>query len=208
MHDLEQFLTERHQRAIETNSSRWTSYGDENRITAPTARHSGAAEVGCVAHHGMLDEIVIRMMQANSRIRDAIRSNSPGTLASASSQPTTSEIRLAYLVQFAKAKAHARISELQECAADEEIPLNPSSLDDLQEWVDSTPLVEDPNIFLLDNGNFRIIKTGASGSQFGIEFLGSRKIRYTIVERDPVSGKTSARSELIGLGPSAAVLTR
>jgi hypothetical protein len=106
-----------------------------------------------------------------------------------------------------KVPAQHRVEELIECAQDERITINQASLSDIRRFVGNQIFSLEPRIFLLDNGNFRVIWRHSGELEVGFEFLGSGRIRSTIIKFDAVSGRVTATTEDLGLnfsilGPS------
>lgn len=91
-----------------------------------------------------------------------------------------------------------RIEELVQCAEEEGIRMNQSSLNDIRSFIPTLVQAGRLNIFLLENGNFRVIQKDAVDDQVGLEFLGGDEIKMTIIRRDPRSRRLIANSRTMG----------
>lgn len=76
-----------------------------------------------------------------------------------------------------------RIAHLREIADDESILVSESSVKDLHLLLNGWPGANDPSIFLLDNGNFRVVWASKEGRQIGIQFLGSELVQFVLFAR-------------------------
>jgi hypothetical protein len=100
-----------------------------------------------------------------------------------------------------------RIEGLCQVAEEENIRINPTSLQDVRLWA-SQPR-EGWNLFLLERGNFRAIRKYHVEHQEGIEFLGNGRLRRTVIRRGK-DGRLEAPSQEVPLtaAPSGAGLER
>jgi hypothetical protein len=89
-----------------------------------------------------------------------------------------------------------RIQELEGCAQDEGIRINPASLKDVTRWAEQPR--DGYNLFLLDSGNFRAISKLDAGTEEGIEFIGNGIMKNTVIRRYE-NGKRSLVTQLIQL---------
>jgi len=120
------------------------------------------------------------------------------TKSSEATSPTSTEFDRAsdsHTGEISRARAIERIIELQECAQEEQIPINARSQWDLLKFISGYTSTDDLNIFLLDGGTFRVIwKTSAH--QLGLEFLGNGTLKKTVIVGNLNTGEYSASSEL------------
>ena len=77
-----------------------------------------------------------------------------------------------------------RISELMELALEDEIEMSPSSFWDLRLFISARAAVSVPNVFALDNGNFRAVWKNSQGERVALEFQGSQTVEFVIFEYD------------------------
>ena len=82
-----------------------------------------------------------------------------------------------------------RISELMELAVEDEIEMSPSSFCDLWSFISSRPAASVPNVFALDNGNFRAVWKNPEGERVALEFQGSQTVAFVIFGRAHSLGK-------------------
>jgi hypothetical protein len=113
-----------------------------------------------------------------------------------SQQFESSVVQTSHSGEVARAKAIQRIGELNECAQEEQITINCASQVDLLKYISGYTGSDDLNIFLLDQGTFRLIWKTSAVRQDGLEFLGKGLVKETKVIRNLKTGKYSASSEL------------
>jgi hypothetical protein len=82
--------------------------------------------------------------------------------------------------QLVKAQLENRLRELRVDAVRNSEPFSEASLADLRTFLDPLPLVERPAIFLLDNGNLRVLWKNAANEQVGLQFLGGGAVQFVI----------------------------
>jgi len=73
-----------------------------------------------------------------------------------------------------------RIAELTELAQEDEIEMSPSSFCDLWSFISARPAAPVPNVFALDNGNFRAVWKNPQGERIALEFQGSQTASFVI----------------------------
>ena len=76
-----------------------------------------------------------------------------------------------------------------ELAAEDEIEMSPSSFWDLWSFISIRPSAPVPNVFALDNGNFRAVWKTSEGERIALEFRGSQIVGFVIFEYDRSLGK-------------------
>jgi len=82
-----------------------------------------------------------------------------------------------------------RINELRELALEDEIEMSPSSFSDLWSFISARPLASIPNVFGLDNGNFRAVWRNSQGERVALEFCGDQTVAFVIFEYDHAIAK-------------------
>ena len=82
-----------------------------------------------------------------------------------------------------------RISELMELAIEDEIEMSPSSFCDLWSFISARPAASAPNVFALDNGNFRAVWKNPEGERVALEFQGSQTVGFVIFAQARSLGK-------------------
>lgn len=85
----------------------------------------------------------------------------------------------------------ARIMELREAGEEEGIEVNESSERDFWAFIRVLPAIREGALFLMENGNFRVIWKGPDESHLGLQFLGNREIQYVIFKRRKRARKVS-----------------
>ncbi len=83
----------------------------------------------------------------------------------------------------ALASYKARIEFLKDEAALDEIAFNNASRVDFHRFIKSKSNIRRGSLFLMSNGNLRIVWRGAQESRLGIEFLGGGMLQYLIFRR-------------------------
>ena len=76
-----------------------------------------------------------------------------------------------------------RIAELREAGREEDIEVNDASERDFWAFIKSLPATREGALFLMENGNFRVIWEGPKESHLALQFLGGREIQYVIFKR-------------------------
>jgi hypothetical protein len=82
-----------------------------------------------------------------------------------------------------------RTCDLIELAAEDEIEMSPSSFWDLWSFISARPTAPVPNVFALDNGNFRAVWKNSEGERIALEFRGSQIVGFVIFEYERSLGK-------------------
>jgi hypothetical protein len=82
-----------------------------------------------------------------------------------------------------------RISQLMELATEDEIEMSSSSFCDLWAFISARPVASVPNVFALDNGNFRAVWKNAEGERVALEFQGSQTVGFVIFAQARSLGK-------------------
>jgi hypothetical protein len=77
-----------------------------------------------------------------------------------------------------------RVHELMDLATEDEIEMSPSSFWDLWSFISTRPSAPVPNVFALDNGNFRAVWKNSEGERVALEFRGSQIVGFVIFEYD------------------------
>lgn len=91
----------------------------------------------------------------------------------------------------------ARIAALKDIASEEGLVVSESSETDLHNLLKGWQAAGDPNIFLLDNGNFRLVWKCPDDRQIGLQLMGGDSIQYVLFSRQkdgsvkPTSGRDS-----------------
>ncbi len=97
-------------------------------------------------------------------------------------------------------KFAARISELKNLAIEDGIHIDPASVNAAEVFLASEPFIELPSVFLLNNGNIRLLWTNEMREQVGLQFQGNTKIQYVIfVMRDGVMAESMGIDTIAGL---------
>lgn len=73
-----------------------------------------------------------------------------------------------------------RITELTELAVEDGINMSPASFRDLWGFISKNPEMHRPNVFALDNGNFRAEWKNQKGELIGLEFCGNQLVKFVI----------------------------
>ena len=76
-----------------------------------------------------------------------------------------------------------RIAELLEAGEEEDIAVNEASEKAFWNFIKSLPAAREGALFLMENGNFRVIWKGHNESHLALQFLGGREIQYVIFKR-------------------------
>jgi hypothetical protein len=82
-----------------------------------------------------------------------------------------------------------RVSELMELAVEDNIEMSPSSFWDLWSFISARAGAQIPNVFALDNGNFRAVWKNSVGERIALEFQGSQIVEFVIFECDRSLGR-------------------
>jgi hypothetical protein len=92
-----------------------------------------------------------------------------------------------YLEQQTKNEIEERLRDLRIEAELNDEPFSDLSADDLRSFLASLKLTRRPSIFLLDNGNLRILWRNDAKEQVGIQFLGIGVVQFVmfVLRRDP-----------------------
>ena len=96
----------------------------------------------------------------------------------------------------------SRIEFLQEEAIIEGVTFNKNSEQDFWTFIESIPFVRRGSLFLMDNGDLRVVWDDEEDNLVGLQFLGNSLARYVIfkrrVEDEPVS-RVAGRDTLRGI---------
>ena len=96
----------------------------------------------------------------------------------------------------------SRIEFLQEEAIIEGVTFNKDSERDFWTFIDSIPFVRRGSLFLMDNGDLRVVWDDDEGNLVGLQFLGNSLARYVVFKRraedEPVS-RVAGRDTLRGI---------
>lgn len=130
--------------------------------------------------------------QSDEPILDALRS-SGGLLIS---KPT-----------YLQNAVYKRISELMDLALEDDIEMSPSSFSDLWFFLSALPSASVPNVFALDNGNFRAVWKNSEGERVALEFQGSQTVGFVIFEYDHSLAKMMRMAGIQGLSRIKAQIT-
>lgn len=84
-----------------------------------------------------------------------------------------------------------RIAELREAGKDEDLEVNEASEKAFWDFIKSLPATREGSLFLMENGNFRVIWKGPKESHLALQFLGGREIQYVILKRRKRAKQTS-----------------
>jgi hypothetical protein len=82
-----------------------------------------------------------------------------------------------------------RVNELMDLAIEDEVEMSPSSFSDLWSFITARPTVSVPNVFALDNGNFRAVWKNSQGERVALEFHGGQIVGFVIFEYDHAIAK-------------------
>ena len=114
---------------------------------------------------------------------------------------TRSSGQIAWLPQF-----ESRLLELRGLATEENIPLYESSFDAARKFVHGLNAAHAPGIFLLGNGNVRLLWENERGEQVGLQFRDNAQVQYVFFRMNEgvlgqIMGRESAHGvmDLIGL---------
>ncbi len=77
----------------------------------------------------------------------------------------------------------SRIAELREAGQEEGIAVNEASEKAFWNFIKLLPALREGSLFLMENGNFRVIWKGPDESHLALQFLGGRDIQYVIFKR-------------------------
>lgn len=92
-----------------------------------------------------------------------------------------------------------RINELIELALEDEMEMSPSSFSDLWSFISARPLGSIPNVFGLDNGNFRAVWKNSRGERVALEFRGGQTVEFVIFEYDDEMAKMMRMAGIQGM---------
>ena len=84
-----------------------------------------------------------------------------------------------------------RIAELREAGREEDIEVNEASEKAFWNFIKSLPANREGALFLMENGNFRVIWKGPNESHLALQFLGGRDVQYVIFKRRKRATKVS-----------------
>ena len=82
-----------------------------------------------------------------------------------------------------------RIDTLRGFAADEEITVNETSVEDFRYFVSSVVPTQNAQLVVMDNGNLRAVWKNQEGSHIGLQFLGGHLVQYVVFRRGGPEGK-------------------
>jgi hypothetical protein len=133
-----------------------------------------------------------------SRVSDFARTASLGSLSIQTGVMGRYEPNVAVFsgAQYGLSSVESRLDELRRCGQDEGISINAKSLSDVRLFISNQAFLGELNIFLLDNGNFRVIWDVGPEEEYGIEFRGDRTIRQTTIRVEPTSRRVEITSEI------------
>src|SRR5271165_5429607 len=100
-----------------------------------------------------------------------------------------------------------RISELMELALEDEIEMSPSSFWDLWLFISARPAASVPNVFALDNGNFRAVWKNSKSERVALEFQGSQTVEFVIFKYDHLLSKMMRMTGIQELNRIQALIT-
>ncbi|MCP4143547.1 MAG: hypothetical protein GY755_25220 [Chloroflexi bacterium] len=95
-----------------------------------------------------------------------------------------------------------RIKILAEIAEEDDITINSDSETDLWRFLKRLSFIKQPKLFLLENGNFRIVWKGGLDEQIGLQFLGKGQIQFVMFSKPTHSNQVSrirGRSDFDGI---------
>lgn len=96
----------------------------------------------------------------------------------------------------------SRIEFLQEEAVIEGVTFNKNSERDFWEFIESIPFVRRGGLFLMDNGDLRVVWDDEEDNLVGLQFLGNFLARYVIFKRrakDELVSRVAGRDTLRGI---------
>ncbi|MEO5598047.1 MAG: hypothetical protein ABIQ66_05450 [Novosphingobium sp.] len=101
------------------------------------------------------------------------------------------------------AKFNARLENLRQISVDEELPFSDISYHASQQFVNKVQWAILPSVFLIGNGNIRLLWDNEVGEQVGLQFVGNDKVQYVFFQNsgdqvDPVMG-TKKASQILAL---------
>jgi len=100
-----------------------------------------------------------------------------------------------------------RISELMDLALEDEMEMSPSSFWDLWLFISARPTISVPNVFAVDNGNFRAVWKNLQGERIALEFQGSQIVEFVIFEYDRLLGKMMRMTGIQGVNRIESLIT-
>ena len=83
------------------------------------------------------------------------------------------------------ARYQERIEFLESEAPSEDITIDETSKEDFWRFIQATHPTNRGDVFLLDNGNFRIVWEDDAGNKVGLRFIGNGLVRFIISKRRP-----------------------
>ena len=104
---------------------------------------------------------------------------------------TTSETQRRKIDSRTRKAYRSRIEELREYGEEDGVTISPASEKDFWAFVKSLPAARDGALFLMENGNFRLVWQGSDESHLGLQFLGDRIVEYVIFKRRKRARKVS-----------------
>jgi hypothetical protein len=87
------------------------------------------------------------------------------------------------LSSAARDEIEQRLGFLKSEAREAGDSVNEASEQDLRTFIDAETFSRVPNLYLVDNGNFRAVWKGPSGEQIGLQFLGGGTVQFVIFAR-------------------------
>ena len=97
--------------------------------------------------------------------------------------PLTSDSKQRKLTRRTYQAYRSRIEELREAGQEEDIAVNEASEKAFWNFIKLLPATREGALFLMENGNFRVIWKGPEESHLALQFLGGREIQYVIFKR-------------------------
>ena len=131
-----------------------------------------------------------------SRQDDLIRQGSPDGAepglrfdVSVTPKPLIKGGTYALMVSGASSRYGKRVETLRGLAADEEITVNETSVEDFRYFVNSVVPTQNAQLVVMDNGNLRAVWKNQEGSHLGLQFLGGQLVQYVVFRRGGPEGK-------------------
>jgi hypothetical protein len=95
-----------------------------------------------------------------------------------------------------------RIAELTADAREAGEPVSDASVDDLMAFLTETPFTRRPGVFLLDNGNFRVVWRNAANEQAAFQFRGGGVVHCVFFHKRDSDKLPLNQETLIDLMPN------
>ncbi len=105
------------------------------------------------------------------------------------------ELKPNWLESFEK-----RLNQLKTLSKDEDLSFNKLSSVCARNFVQKTAAYARPSIFLLTNGNIRLLWENSQNEQVGLQFMGNKQIQYVIfVQRDGLMAELMGVDKIVGV---------